>query len=76
MLEFIQQMVFEITGKKNITLDTDFVKDLELNSFDIVNLICAFENHFQTAIPTRDVWKLHQVKDVVAYLEKRGITQP
>ena len=74
MLELIQELVFKATGKKGITMDTDFVKDLELTSFDIMNIICAFEDHFDVTIPTRDVWQLHQVKDVMEYMRKRGIS--
>ena len=44
MLDIIKEIVYSVTGKKDLTLDTDFVKDLELNSFDIMNIICAFED--------------------------------
>ena len=64
-----------MTGKKNITYDTDFVKDLELKSFDIVNIVCAFEEHFDVTIPNRDIWQLHQVKDVIEYMRKMGVTE-
>lgn len=73
MLEIIKEIVYSVTGKKDLTLDTDFVKDLELNSFDIMNIICAFEDRFDMTIPTRDVWQLHQVKDVIGYLSSKGI---
>ena len=76
MLELIQDIVYRVTGKKNITYDTDFVKDLELNSFDIVNIVCAFEEHFDVNISTRDVWQLRQVKDVIAYMKEKGFTEP
>ena len=35
MLKLIQEIIYNVTGKSNITDDTDFVKDLELNSFDV-----------------------------------------
>lgn len=76
MLEFIEEIIYSVTGKSGITYDTDFVEDLELNSFDIMNIVCAFENHFGMTIPTRDVWKLHQVKDVIEYMHQKGITHP
>ncbi|MDO4553484.1 MAG: phosphopantetheine-binding protein [Bacillota bacterium] len=75
-LELIRKVIFETTGKKDITYDTDFIRDLELNSFDIMNIICAFENLFDVSIPTRDVWQLHQVKDVIEYIEKSGVSLP
>lgn len=76
MLEFIERIVYQVTGKKGITYDTDFVRDLELNSFDIMNIICAFEDYFDTSIPTREVWQLRQVKDVIEYMRQKGITNP
>lgn len=72
---FIQDTVSEVTGKKGLVYDTDFVKDLGLNSFDIMNVVCAFEEHFDMEIPNRDVWQLRQVKDVIDYMIKRGITE-
>lgn len=76
MLELIQKIVYKVTGKKGITPDTDFVRDLGLNSFDVINMVKEFEKHFKCKIPTRDVWKLRTVSDVIKYLEKKGYTKP
>lgn len=76
MFETIQEIVYQVTGKTGLTLDTDFVTDLELNSFDIMNIVSAFEDRFDTAIPTRDVWKLRRVSDVIAYMEQHGVGKP
>ncbi|NLF34553.1 MAG: acyl carrier protein [Clostridiales bacterium] len=76
MLEFIRDTIFQITGKSGITYDTDFIQDLALNSFDVMNIVCVFEEHFDITVPTRDVWKLRQVKDVIAYLNQMGIAHP
>ena len=43
MLEVIREIVYNVTGKENLDMDTDFLKDLGLNSFDIMNIVCAFE---------------------------------
>ena len=75
LFKFIQDTVEEVTGKKGLVMDTDFVKDLGLNSFDIMNVVCAFEEHFDIEIPNRDVWQLRQVKDVIAYMIKKGYTE-
>lgn len=76
MFELIQEVIYKVTGKTNITYETDFVKDLELSSFDIMNIICEFEDRLDVTIPERDVWQIHQVKDVFDYMEKRGIIYP
>jgi acyl carrier protein len=46
MFELIQEVIYKVTGKTNITYETDFVKDLELSSFDIMNIICEFEDRW------------------------------
>ena len=61
LFQFIKDTVYKVTGKKGLFYDTDFVKDLELTSFDVMNIVCIFEDHFDVDIPSRDVWKLHQV---------------
>ena len=76
MFELLQEIVYKVTGKTGLTMDTDFVNDLELNSFDIMNIICAVEDRFDPEIPTRDVWQLHRVSDVLEYMQSRGITAP
>ncbi len=76
MLELIQEIVFNVTGKTGITYETDFVRDLSLNSFDVMNMIAEFEERYDMTIPTREVWKLHQVKDLIEYLARKGFTQP
>ena len=75
ILKLIQDVIYQVTGKNGITYDTDFVQDLGLNSFDVMNIICVFEERFDTDIPNRDVWQLRQVKDVIAYMKKRGFTE-
>jgi acyl carrier protein len=74
LFEFIQDAVYKVTGKKGLLYDTDFVRDLVLSSFDVMNIVCIFEDHFDMDIPSRDVWKMHQVKDVIDYMIRRGIT--
>ena len=74
LFRFIQDVVERVTGKKGLVYETDFVKDLGLNSFDIMNIVCAFEDHFDVEISSRDVWKMHHVKDVIDYMINNGYT--
>ena len=73
MFELMQEVIYKVTGKRDITYETDFIKDLQLTSFDVMNIVCAFEDRLNVDIPTRDVWQLHQVKDVIAYMQEKGI---
>lgn len=76
MFELVQEIVYQVTGKTGLTMDTDFLTDLELNSFDVMNIVCAFEDRFDTTIPTRDVWKMRRVCDVLTYMDEHGIKEP
>lgn len=68
MFDIIQGLVYRVTGVQRVAMDTEFIRDLGLNSFDIINLICAMEERFDIEIPTRDIPSLVAVKDVMAYL--------
>ena len=87
LFKFIEDTIFKITGQKGLVYDTDFVKDLGLTSFDVMNIVCVFEDHFDVMnivcvfedhfdveIPSRDVWKLRRVKDVIDYMILKGLT--
>ncbi len=74
LFKYIQDVVSQVTGKKNLMMETDFVKDLRLNSYDIMNIVCEFEEHFDTEIPNRDVWQMRQVIDVIHYMIEKGYT--
>ena len=71
MLHLIEDIVSEVTGVNKLTMDTEFVNDLALNSMDVANLVCAFEEKFDTDSPMKDVRNLMQVRDVIHYMQKR-----
>lgn len=71
MLEVIRKIVFDVTGISGLTEDTDFVRDLGLNSFDIVNIIGAFEDQYHIEVPVREIWQLHTVRDVMDYMKNK-----
>ncbi len=68
MLEIIKEILKEVIGVSYVSLETDFIKDLHLNSFDVVNIICALEIRFNIEIPTRDIWHINTVNDLIEYL--------
>lgn len=45
LLEFIKDTIFQVTGQRGMDYETDFVKDLGLTSFDVMNIVCIFEDH-------------------------------
>ena len=73
MLEEFEQIIYEVTGKRGITYDTDFVQDLHLTSFDVMSIIGVIEMRYDVELPTRDAWKLATVQDAITYMEKKGV---
>lgn len=73
MFNALQDIIAEVTGKTGISYDTDFIKDLQLNSFDIVSIISLLEERYKVKIPTRILWKFQTVRDLLAFLAERGL---
>ncbi|WP_426351370.1 acyl carrier protein [Alloiococcus sp. CFN-8] len=57
--------------EEKITEETNFITDLNLNSYDFANIIGKFEDNLGIEIPDRDLRKLETVKDVQEYLIKK-----
>lgn len=72
MLERVKEILSGYTevSSSEITLKTDLVTDLDLNSLDVVNIVIAFEDEFGLEIPDRVIGSLTTVEDIVRYLEE------
>lgn len=68
VIEIISK-VTEIPVKK-INLDSNLVKDLELESLDLVSLVAEFEEKYNIVVDDKDIKNLQTVKDIVDYIEK------
>lgn len=51
-----------------LKVDSDFTKDLGLDSLDHVEVIMAIEDEFALEIPDVDAEKLNSPKDIIQYL--------
>ena len=73
MLEKVREILLNHAqvSADEIELSTDLVKDLDLNSLDVVNLIVTFEDEFGIEIPDRAIQDFVTVGDIVDYLEKK-----
>ncbi|WP_269799517.1 acyl carrier protein [Helicobacter pylori] len=56
-----------------VTPEAKFVKDLGVDSLDIVELIMALEEKFGIEIPDEQAEKIVNVGDVMRYIEKQLI---
>jgi len=72
MFDKVVDMLTEFTDveKENIKPESELIKDLDLNSLDVVNVVVAFEDEFGIEIPDETLKNLSTVGDVVSCLEK------
>ena len=63
--------VLEIPEER-IDSKTNLVKDLELESLDLVDLIVAFEMEYGIEILDKDIKNLQTVEDIVKYIESKN----
>ena len=71
MFERVRSIIQKQLGKDLcITPDTELQSELNVNSLELVELVCAFEVEFDIVVPEKDIHKFSKVKDIVKYLEK------
>lgn len=75
MFNIIQEIVFKSIGRRDVTMDTDFIKDLNLNSFDLINIIADIEQQFKIVIPTKDLRNIRTIRDCMEYANARGVNK-
>ncbi|WP_066645028.1 acyl carrier protein [Christensenella timonensis] len=54
-----------------ITPDKHLIRDLELDSFSLMDTVSSFEREFDISIPDRDLKLFDTVQDVVDYLSEK-----
>ena len=71
ILEKIKDIMEEELGKdrNEVTLESDTIKDLGLDSLDIVTLIMAVEDEYGFTADDDEIVNLKTVGDVVKYIE-------
>ncbi|MDO5557291.1 MAG: acyl carrier protein [Clostridia bacterium] len=72
IFEKIKNVIVERLGvvESAVTMDAVFIDDLGADSLDIVELIMALEEEFDTEIPDSDAEKIVTVGDVVEYIKE------
>lgn len=71
ILEKIKDIMEEELGKdrNEVTLESDIIKDLGLDSLDIVTLIMVVEDEYGFTADDDEIVNLKTVGDVVKYIE-------
>ena len=72
ILEKVKGIIIEQLGVADtaVTLEASFIDDLGADSLDIVELVMALEEEFDTEIPDSDAEKIVTVADVVDYIKE------
>jgi len=58
-------------GQDDLKPSASFIEDLGADSLDIVELVMAMEQEFETEIPDEDAEKILTVGDAINYLHER-----
>lgn len=53
----------------SVTMESNFIDDLNADSLDIVELVMAMEQEFNISIPDEDAEKIRSVGDAVEYIK-------
>ena len=71
VFEKVKGIIVEQLGVADtaVTMEASFIDDLGADSLDIVELIMALEEEFDTEIPDSDAEKIVTVSDVVDYIK-------
>ena len=56
-------------SKESLNEKTNLVKDLDVESLDLVDLVVAFQEKYQIEIPDEDIKNLQTIEDIIKYIE-------
>lgn len=75
MLERVKEIIEEQLNLENveITEETRFKEDLEVDSLDLFELVMSLEEEYGVEIPSEDLEKIATVNDVMEYLKAKGV---
>jgi len=57
---------------ENLTEDTDFIKDLQINSANLVDIILDIEEHFGIEIDNQSMEKMLNIKAALEIIETKS----
>ena len=55
----------------SISRDTVLLADLGLNSFELIEMVCAVEGEFDIEIPDREIKSFKTVGDIMDFISKQ-----
>ena len=72
MEEKVKEIIAKYQGieVEKIGNSSRLIQDIGLSSFDVMGLVCSFEENFEIEIPDRDIAKVRTVQDIIDTIEK------
>lgn len=72
ILETVQSILVDQLGvdPEQVTMDSNFIDDLNADSLDIVELVMAMEQEFGISIPDEEAEKIKSVGDAVNFIKE------
>jgi len=67
----IKPYTTNIVAYENLTEDTDFIKDLNINSANLVDIILDIEENFDVVIDNEDMERMLNVRTSVEIIEAK-----
>lgn len=73
MFEKVRKIIAEqiVANEDDITLQSDFREDLEMDSLDVVEVLMSLEDEFGVEIPDEDIEGIKTVEDLINYLASK-----
>ncbi|MCI8893943.1 MAG: acyl carrier protein [Lachnospiraceae bacterium] len=77
MLEKVKEIIADQLGidTGDITEETRFKEDLEVDSLDLFEVVMAFEEEFNVEIPSEDLEGITTVGAVIQYMKDKGVEE-
>lgn len=71
-LEQLNNIISDVLGQKvELTMNTDLMTDLSLNSLDIMEMIVQVEDTFDVSISDRTIRSIKTAADVIRLIEQQ-----
>jgi len=72
--EKVKNIIVEQLGvsEDQVKPEAKFIEDLGADSLDTVELVMAFEEEFDIAVPDEDAEKLTSVGEVISYIDEQS----
>ncbi|GAA0327079.1 acyl carrier protein [Actinoallomurus spadix] len=76
ILDGLGEIIEEIAGvdPSEVTPEKSFVDDLDIDSLSMVEIAVAAQDKFGVEIPDDELKNLKTVKDVVVYVQNKGVS--